>query len=183
MAKVQKVEAPKAHPVHEVVEYTHDFISRNKILLLSALVVLILIVASAVIYQKEKRDKEGKAWLELSNAKAPQQLEDIVAQSSGTGAEPWILCRLGDALYGEGKFDKAAEAYEKALKVPGRDIIFKKMLYLNLACADEEMKKYDEAEGFLQKLADLPGEDYWKKEAKTRLEFLKELKEAKNQSS
>ena len=179
MAKRRKGVAERSTPMHEALERLHDFVVKNKILLLACFVILVLVVASVAIYQKEKHERRNKAWYELSKARGLEDLENLEQNYAGTRAEVWIRFQLGDALYGEGNFEGAAREYEKALKLPGLDIWVKKALHLNLAYAHEEMKKYDEAQGHLERLIRLPGEDSWKSRAKIRLELLKEIKSEK----
>jgi tetratricopeptide (TPR) repeat protein len=171
--KAQVIEKPNL--LHEIFEGAHDFLIKNKVLLLVCLVVLVLVVASIAIYQKERRERANEAWYALSQAQTVEELEPLASEYAGTSTEPWIRSELGDALYDEGNVERAAEEYEKALQLPGLDIWLRKALHLNLAYAFEDMRKYDQAERELQRLAQLPGEDYWKREARLRLESLKEI--------
>ena len=176
MARLHKTEIAEPNAVHMALEGLHDFIVGNKISILLVLAIVVLIGGGIVIYQREKHQKDEKAWYELKKADTMEKLEELRLKYSGTSAKLWILVRLGDKKYEEEYYREAEVAYEEALDVPGKDIMITKMLYLDLAYVNEEMKQYDRAAGYLEKLIDLPGNDYWKKEAMEELELLKGIK-------
>jgi len=183
MAKRKARIPEKAGQMHEALEGVHDFIVKNKVLLLASFVILVLVVASIGIYRKERSQRRNKAWYELSKAQGLEDLENLEQNFSGTKAEVWIRLRLGDAFYEEGNFEGAAREYEKALRLPGLDIWVKKALHLNLAYAHEEMSKYEEAQRDLEKLIKLPGEDSWRNRARIRLRLLEEIQNEKEKRS
>jgi len=177
MARLHRTEIAEPNPVHAALEGLHDFIAGNKVAILAGLVVTVLIVGGAVIYQRERHQKDEEAWYKLKKADDMGKLAEVRQKYSDTSAKVWILLRLGDKKYEEKFYREAAVVYEEALDVPGKDIMITKMLYLNLAYANEEMKQYEKAVAYLKKLIELPGDDFWKKEAVEELEILKEIKE------
>jgi len=165
---VLKREIPE--PITVVSNWLQNFWRMYRGVILVSVIILIIVTASAYFIYRSHLEKNADAWFLLERAESVEQLRQMKQKYRGTKAEPFILYRLANALYGRNDFEEAENLYKEIAGME-RPFLSERAL-LDLACLYEERRDFSREREVLSKLIARSTDPFWREEAKKRLRLL-----------
>lgn len=93
-----------------------DFIIRNKGILIVAIIIIVLIFATAFFYTNYSTEQEMEAWATfnrtLQGGMSAESLSAVLVEVGGTSAEPWALYLLSIQHFKDGEFLKSKGTFD-----------------------------------------------------------------------
>ena len=169
-------------------ETAWGFLKRHRRHVALAAVIIVVAGAVAFVYVKIRAKRESEAWYALSQARTVEELETLATRSRGTKAHDFIKYALANRYYEAKRYREAEALYIEIAEAPkgsrGDDGGFlRKRALLDLACAYEEEKRFDEARETLKKLIARSSDPLWRELAMTRERLLEEAEEKAPEAS
>ena len=116
-----------------------------------ASIALLLVILIGIGINSSIESKNQAGWTALDSAKGSTEFEAAFQEHKSTSAGAWIGFSLANSLYGEGKFNKAAEVFKEVSEMNVSYIT----PYAMQGCADAltSLGKNDDAQKYLDRIA------------------------------